>query len=192
MKLILSSCDFRNERSRQCILDQLGRPLDRCRVLFVPNEKADRRAIRSGKYELRLQECGFSRENITILDYYDAENYKDRDIDAVYISGGNTFQTLYRLRKHGFDRALIRYVQNGAVYIGGSAGAHIASRNIEHVLRYDSNPNGITDFAGLGLFDGILICHYTEERRAHYEELRRTSPYPVTTLTNEESLLIEK
>jgi peptidase E len=192
MKLILSSCDFHNPQSRQGILENLGMPIERCRVLFVPNERASRQAIRSEKYYLRLQEYGFARENITVLDYYDPEPYKDLPVDAVYVSGGNTFQTMYRLRKHGLTEAVIRYVRNGAVYIGGSAGVHIASRNMEHVLQYDNNPNGITDFSGLNLFDGIVICHYTDERKAHYEELKATCPYPVYTLTNDDFLVIEQ
>ena len=112
MKLILSSCDFHNPQSRQGILENLGMPIGRCRVLFVPNERASRQAIRSEKYYLRLQEYGFVRENITVLDYYDPEPYKDLPVDAVYVSGGNTFQTMYRLRKHGLTEAVIRYVQN--------------------------------------------------------------------------------
>ena len=40
MKLILSSCDFINENSKQVILDNLDKKLSECKVLFIPNEKA--------------------------------------------------------------------------------------------------------------------------------------------------------
>ena len=40
MKLILSSCDFRNEKSKRTILDNLSKPIDQCKLLFIPNEKA--------------------------------------------------------------------------------------------------------------------------------------------------------
>lgn len=80
------------------------------------------------------------------------------EIDVIYISGGNTFATLDRIRKAHFDVEIKRYVENGATYIGGSAGAHIASINIEHVTKYDSNTPCMTDFNGLGLLDGILIA----------------------------------
>ena len=191
MKLILSSCDFHNPCSRQCILDNLDKPLDRCRVLFVPNETASRKAIHSGKFHQRLHELGFSEKNITVLDYYEAERYADLDIDLLYVSGGNTFQIIHRLRKHHFDEAIVQYVKQGVTYIGGSAGAHIVSKDISHVLAYDTNPNGITDFRGLALFNGILICHFCEERRPHYEELRAKNRYPVYPLTNDDSLVIE-
>ena len=70
MKLILSSCDFRNESSRQAIIDNLDKPINECRLLFIPNEKATYEAIHSEKYYLRMQEFGFDKDNIRIFDYY--------------------------------------------------------------------------------------------------------------------------
>jgi len=190
MHLIFSSCDFKNENSKKVILENLGMPIEECRVLFVPNEKASPQAIRGEKFYLRLESYGFKRENIIVLDYYRTENFTDLSIDAVYVSGGNTFGTMYRLKKHGFADRLIKYVKDGAVYIGGSAGAHIASANMEHVLRYDANSNGIEDMQGLGLFDGIFICHFSAEREEHYNQLKASSPYEVYSLTNDETIVL--
>lgn len=192
MRLILSSCDFRNDVSRKCIEDHLGIPIPDCRLLFIPNEKATYEAIHSEMYYDRMREFGFQRGNIHVFDYFNTGAYTSLEIDAVYISGGNTFQTLDRLRKCAFDQAVIGYVKNGVVYIGGSAGAHIASQSIEHVLQYDSNPVGMTDFRGLGLFHGILLCHYTDERRLHYERLLSEGKYPVYALTDADSIVVNR
>ena len=59
MKLILSSCDFRNENSKQVIIDNLNKPINQCRLLFVPNEKATAEAILGEMYYSRIQEFGF-------------------------------------------------------------------------------------------------------------------------------------
>ena len=112
------------------------------------------------------------------------------NIDVVYISGGNTFKTMKRIKDCGFDKEIIKYVKGGAVYIDGSAGAHIASKNIEHVSAFDSVPEEMTDFNGLGLFNGIFICHYTDDRKAIYDELKSQGKYNVIALTNDESVLI--
>ena len=192
MHLILSSRDFSDEVSRQAILDHLGMPLTQCRVLFIPNEKATSAKIRSGKYHDRLQNYGFSRENIIVFDPEHADDFRDLDLDAVYVSGGNTFLMLQTLRVCGFDRDLIRYLRAGVTYIGGSAGAHLVTKDLTHVAEYDTPPADMTDFCGLGLLDGILICHYTDERRAHAEQLSTESRYTVYTLTDEESLVIGK
>ena len=84
-----------------------------------------------------------------------------------------------------------KYVKNGAVYIGGSAGAHIACANISHVKRYDTNTFNVKDMRGLELYTGILICHYNKDREAHFLELKETSPFRVTALNDEESILIK-
>ena len=190
MKLILSSCDFRNESSRQAIIDNLDKPIDRCRLLFIPNEKATYEGIHSAKYYLRMQEFGFDEDNIRIFDYYNPKRFIGLDIDVIYTSGGNTFATLKRIKDCGFDREIIRYVKSGVIYIGGSAGAHIITQNIEHVAAFDSIPDGMNDFNGLGLLDGILICHYTMERKELYDKLISKNKYKVYTLSDDESLVV--
>ena len=47
MKLILSSCDFRNESSRQALIDNLDKPINECGLLFIPKEKATYEAMHS-------------------------------------------------------------------------------------------------------------------------------------------------
>lgn len=104
MKLILSSCDFRNEKSKKAILNNLSKPIDQCKLLFIPNEKATQEAIHSEKYFLRMQEFGFARDNISVFDYYNEQQFINLDLDVIYISGGNTFATLKRIKDCGFDR----------------------------------------------------------------------------------------
>lgn len=188
--LILSSCDFRNENAKRTIMEHLNKPISQCRVLFVPNEKATPEAIQSGKYHARLPEFGFEHINVVVFDHTQPKCFVGLDLDVIYISGGNTFMTLQKLRDCGFDREIIRYVQSGVTYIGGSAGAHIASKDIAHVAAFDDVPDGMTDFRGLGLFDGILLCHYTPERAAIYEKLKTESPYRVIALTDDEALVV--
>ncbi len=190
MNLILSSCDFRNEKSKKTILDTLRKPIGQCKLLFIPNEKATQETIHSEKYYIRLQAFGFSRENITVFDYADPQKFIDLDLDILYISGGNTFATLKRIRDCGFDQEILRYVQSGVLYIGGSAGAHIATQSIAHVAAFDPIPDGMNECNGLGLFDGILICHYTEERRPLYEALTAAGKYKVYALHDEDSLVV--
>ena len=189
--LILSSCDFRNENSKKVILENLPKPIEQCKVLFFPNEKATRETIHSEKFHLRLQEFGFNKANIHIFDYYSPKDFYNLDLEVIYISGGNTFMTLQRIRNAGFDEEIKNYIECGVTYIGGSAGAHIASKDITHVKEFDLLPEDMIDFKGLGLFDGILICHYTEERKEILDKLQNNSKYKVFSLTNDESIVIK-
>lgn len=192
MKLILSSCDFGHPESAKFIFDHLPKPASNCRILFFPNEKASESSIKSGKYENRISTFGFQKKNIFIADYFNPAPYYNLDIDAIYISGGNTFGTMKRIRESGLDKAIIDYVQNGVLYIGGSAGAHIASADLSHVAKYDTNTFGLTDFSGLALYRGILLCHYADERKDDYLALVAEGKYMVKTLKDGESILVRE
>ncbi len=191
MKLILSSCDFRNANSYNTIIKNLDKPIYKCRVLYFPNEKATFDTIHSDLYINRLNEFGFSKDKIIIFDYYNPTLFFNLEIDVIYISGGNTFKTLARIKNSNFAYEICRYINGGVIYIGGSAGAHIASTDISHLIGIDSLPEHTTDFCGLSLFDGILVCHYTLERENLYNSLLSQGKN-VIKLTDEDCVVIEK
>ena len=192
MKLILSSCDFRKENSAKCIYNNIPKAVDKCKVLFFPNEKSNDELIKSGMYHSRLEEFGFKAKNVYVFNYWEPDKFHGLKIDIIYISGGNTFGTLKRIREAKADFLITEYVKNGAVYIGGSAGAHIACADISHVSMFDTNTFGLAEFYGLGLYDGKLICHYNEDRHEVFEKLESQSNCAVTALTNDEFIVIKK
>ena len=191
MKLILSSCDFCNPTSARFIIDNLCKPISECTVLYFPNEKVTPEKIKSGKCEARVAAFGFQKKNIYVANYFASAPFLNLDIDVNYISGGNTFGTMKLIRGSGFDEVIINYVQNGVTYIGGSAGAHIATADIAHVEKYDKDTFGLTDFTGLGLFNGILICHYTDDRKSDFEALKALNKHRVISLSDEQSIVIK-
>lgn len=191
MKLILSSNDFSRPDTKKCIEDNLSLPLSECRLLYIPNEKASAKQMRSDRFQKRCAAFGLSEQNVIVLDYYHAERFTDLDIDAMYIGGGNTFSTYMRILRHGFSNAIRTYAEKGVVYIGGSCGAHIAGTDLKHVLAFDENTCGMTDFHALGLFRGRLICHYSEERAPVYKQLTAQTDEPVYRLRNGDSIVVE-
>lgn len=191
MKLILSSCDFGNPTSARFIIDHFCKPISECKVLYFPNEKVTTEKIKSGKYEARVAEFGFQKKNIHVANYFDPTPFLNLDIDVIYISGGNTFGTMKLIRDSGFDQAIMDYVHRGVIYIGGSAGAHIATADLSHVAKYDQETFGLTDFSGLGLYQGILVCHYTEDRKSDFDALSSLGKYHVITLSDEQSIVVK-
>ena len=194
MKLILSSCDFINDNSRKVINDNVD--VANSKVLFIPNEKATKELINSDKYYKRLYKDGFTENNIYIFDEENANQFINLDIDVIYVGGGNTFATLKKIKDCGFDKYIINYINNGVIYIGGSCGAHIVTKNIEHLLDLDNNYCNLDDYNGLGLLDGIIIPHFNEvnyepEKRTDlYNKLITENKYKVYTLTNNESIIV--
>ena len=190
--LLLSSMDFTNESSKRIIIENLPKDIGECRVLYFVNEKFTRENLEKRAYRDRLKKCGFAKKNIFVFDYDNPEGFDNLDIDCIFIGGGNTFKTFEMLRKTGADKMIMDYVLNkGVTYIGSSAGAHIASSNIEHVKSFDELPEGFNDFNGLGFFDGILICHYSAEREKYAKAEREKGKYTVYTLKDEDCLIIE-
>lgn len=197
MKLILSSSDFINNYSKQVILDNIDKELSDNKVLFIPNEKATTEKIESDKYYDRLYKDGFTnRDNIYIFDESKVDKFRNLNIDMIYISGGNTFATLDKIKKYEFDKDIINYIKNGVIYVGGSCGAHIVTKNINHLEDLDNNYLNIKDYEALGLFDGIIIPHYNEEkynpklRKQVYNKLISETKYKIYTLSNNDSLVI--
>lgn len=190
--LILSSMDFTNDNSKRIIVENLPKDIKECKILYFVNEKFTRENLEKRAYRDRLKKCGFAKKNIYVFDYDNPDGFDNLDIDCIFIGGGNTFKTFEMLRKTGADVLIKDYVLNkGVTYIGGSAGAHIASKNIEHVKSFDELPDGFSDFNGFGFFDGILICHYSPEREPYAKRAREEGKYPVYTIKDDECILIK-
>ena len=182
MKLILSSRDFLNDNSRKVIMDNLPKKIEECKVLFIPNEKANDENLNSDKYYNRLLKDGFTNKN-------NINDFKELELDLIYIGGGNTFATMKKIKNSNFDKEIIKYVRNGVTYIGGSCGAHIITKNIEHAKYFDTVCDDFNDFTGLGLFDGIIIPHFKEERKDVYDLLKHKSKWEVYPLTDNDSIV---
>ncbi len=105
---------------------------------------------------------GFARENVsTSMDM----NFLKKIYlaDYIYMTEGNTFEILKILREKGYIKPIKTAVENGAVYIGASAGALIAGKDILLAADFDRNEVGLAgkELEALGLFDGTILPHYT-------------------------------
>lgn len=89
----------------------------------------------------------------------------------------------------GFSSEIEKYLCRDVLYIGRSAGTHLATKNIEHVLPFDENQLGLENFDAMGLFDGIIFCHYNENREKYYYEAVKKEKYNVCKITDEEMII---
>jgi len=188
MKMILSSQVFNDLEATNKIHKLIDKKFDELKVLLIATP-----CLPYGpeKYYEELILNGFKEQNIIIFEHKKPQEYKDLDIDLIYVTGGNTFTGLKLIKECNFDKEIKKYLDKGVTYIGRSAGAHIVTKNIEHILNFDSNDVSLSDYDGLGLFDGILVCHYSVKRKELYEQLIKENKYKVYSLTNQEILVIE-
>lgn len=137
---------------------------------------------------------GFERENI-ILSGKCEDVHKVAECDYFYCTEGNTFEVLALMRQKGIDDVIKKaFAKGGVTYIGASAGAAIAGVSVEEMQDFDKNFVGMADYSGLGLFDGIIIPHYTKKELERYI---KNSPgienkySAVLSVANEKSLIME-
>ncbi|BCB03601.1 hypothetical protein KH172YL63_17340 [Bacillus sp. KH172YL63] len=87
-----------------------------------------------------------------------------RGFSAVYIGGGNTYSLLKNFSETGFHTLLDKFLAEGGIVYGGSAGAIIMGASILTCAHMDENAVGLNSFNGLSLMEDYSIwCHYEEK-----------------------------
>lgn len=97
------------------------------------------------------------------------ENFSDLGkFDAVYVGGGNTWNLMKEISESGFKEFLLKYIESGGIYYGGSAGAIICGARID--ANEDENTAGWRGITGMNILNGIsIVCHVKQSR---LDELR--------------------
>ena len=110
----------------------------------------------------KLSSVGFNIIEFSITNMSPFEiNKKFLDIDIIYLAGGNTFYLLDQVIKTGADVIIRRFIDNGGVYIGSSAGSMIAGIRIDLVGSIDDITKA-PDLKsnGLGIIDSVILPHW--------------------------------
>lgn len=188
MKLFLTSKVFGNKIASQKLRESLSFNIETAKILFIPTALGDEYPC--DRYFNELLEFGFKKENIIIFNEKETNKYINLNIDVIYISGGNTFTLVKLIKECGFDKEISKYIEAGVTCICRSAGTHLMTKNIEHILHFDENKIGVTDFNTMGILDGIIFCHYDESRRIFYEKALEENKYKVYKITDEEIIII--
>lgn len=95
--------------------------------------------------------------------YYDKRLEKEMfECDAIHIGGGNTFELLCLLRSRGLIPKLQKYVRNGGILIGTSAGSIVMCPSIEIAGFADDNYLCLTkkEMMSLGLVEFDMKPHW--------------------------------
>lgn len=120
-----------------------------------------------------------------------------KDVDIIFVAGGNTFYLLEKTIASGFDKIVKNLIKNGKYYIGSSAGSVLAGLTIEPVKLLD-NPSkapNLKSFDGLKLIDKIILPHYGNEKYqdkinqilADYSDVQKN----IIKLTDNQAAVIE-
>ena len=132
--------------------------------LFVGYAQDDPYELMSGT-AMKFKEMGI---NVFSL----VEGYQfDRDIDIVFVRGGNTTRLIHYLRKFNqFEKVKELVEKQGVVYIGSSAGSVLVGTDTEYCLRsepYEEDVKsefGEDSLKGFGWINKKVIVHCSKYR----------------------------
>ena len=125
-----------------------------------------------------------------------SDNLEDtfKDIDAIYVKGGNSFYLLNAMRVSGFDKLVNKLLDKGIIYVGESAGAYVACPTIEmaHWKHQDRDIVGMDDLTGLNLVPFLVSVHYTDELSDTLAPYVDECEYDVKLLSDGDAIVSEE
>ena len=118
--------------------------------------------VKSGKKALEKMGLVVDELEVSTAASEDIANKLARN-DYIYITGGNTFFLLQELKRSGADKIIVEQVGAGKLYIGESAGAMIASPNIEYASAMDNAKKApdLESLDSLKLVEFYTVPHHT-------------------------------
>lgn len=154
-KIILTSTGFDNINIMNKFIELLNADVKEAKILFIITAANDPGAVRilSGCLD-DLTKCGILDDNITVYDMHKLISQEEiNKYDAIYVCGGSTKYLVDRISELNIKPIMDKYIENGGIYIGVSAGSVCASGKykdglgfIENILDVHCNkgtPNGV-------------------------------------------------
>ena len=140
-KILLTSTGFENKNIENKFLELLNKDSKQAKILFIITAAIDPEAVRILANCLDdLTNCGVVDENITIYDLHKTMAEEELNkFDAIYVCGGSTKHLVSRMEEIDFKKSVDRYLENGGIYIGVSAGSVCASGKYENGLGFIKN-----------------------------------------------------
>jgi len=112
------------------------------------------------------------------------------DYSAIFIGGGNTYKLLKELKENDNINKLKKYLLNGGIIYGGSAGAIIFGKDIDGCRLMDDKCD--VDTNGFNYLNGYsLLCHFNQfNLKMNKEHLIKYSKENKLLFLPEENVLV--
>ena len=170
MKIFLTS-------SANLVLDKIAESLSKnpneYKVAFVPTA-GDPYEERKWQEEDRakLIEIGFKVEDFDLKEKTESEVREYlKNIDIIFVAGGNTFYLLEQANKSGFSKVIQELKNTDKIYIGSSAGSCIAGPDLEPIESIDDPQEANLDSTkAFGLVDFVVIPHFGRDKYLPIQE----------------------
>lgn len=171
------------------------------RLLTIPYAPEEAWAAHEARDYFRA--CGVNAHSLGKRAYRDKQRLRDEMFisDAVYLTGGNTFEFLAYAREIGLFSLLQAFEAVGGIIVSESAGSIILSKDISTAAipttSPDENSVGVTEFEGMARLPFHVSPHFeadAEQAARELEELQGLadmSGSPVLLLSDGEGVVIQ-
>lgn len=135
------------------------------KVVFIPHSRKKEEFENSLNWITENLFLPFKHDKFEMWTKLDDKSIKDLyDVEGIIIGGGNTFRLLKGLKDSKFIETLKKFIEDGKIVYGISAGAIILTKNIITANPIDENKVELVDLGGMNLLDGRgIFCHYEEK-----------------------------
>jgi len=174
-KIILTSAGFENKKIEKKFHDMVNKPSNEIKAIWIPTAAIDddAKAVLP-KCMDDLLNTGISAKNIKTYNLDYVMQYEEMTtFDAVYVCGGNSRYLLDKMYEANFVSLLKKFINQGGIYIGVSAGSCICV-------------NGFKD--NLGFLPCTISVHCLEGNISGDIDFNHSSHI---NLTNNQAIIIE-
>jgi dipeptidase E len=196
MKLLLTSAGWwKNPEIGKEFLKLVHKKPSEIKILLVttPTENIERDKYISRQFR-QFKKVNIPRQNVTFFQLdRNIKRSELKNINVIFVFGGNTFDYLYRIRKTGLDKIIKSFVKKGGIYLGLSAGSYVACPTIEAASwkHPDRNVVGLKNLDGLNFVPFLITAHFKKELRLTIEKAAHDTKYQVIALTDKQAILID-
>lgn len=190
--ILLTSTGLEHTVVADKFLSILPKNANELKILFIPTASRTEEEMFFVRKSLNeLLQVGINNNNVTWFDPDDTSTHLDcTEIDCIYVCGGNTFYLLKKLKESGYLAKIQKWVNEGMLYIGASAGSVIATPDINYILCMDTNDCSLDDTSGLSFVTASVIPHYTDEFSETASLLRKNGG-EVLTISDSQAISIQ-
>jgi dipeptidase E len=184
LNLLLTSSGLSKRVIGEALQEMVGKKPSDCKVGFIPTAANVEPYPKDWMIAQFAQLARYGFYSIDVVDISaDGVDWRARlkDVDVLWLTGGNTFHLLNQVRKTGFDEWLKAHGE-GKVYVGASASTIIMTPTIAIADGYDENFCGIKDWNGLGYVDFEIEPHCDMERFETIKSYVSQSPHSMYAL----------
>ncbi len=147
----------------------------------------------------KMIKAGFDLIEYTITDKTKEEVQAIvNEVDVIYVAGGNTFYLLKKAQESCFAEIVNNFMNEGGIYIGQSAGSHLAGPTLKPAYKYDQEKwiETLDNLDGFGLVNFTIMLHFgrDDKKEAFLKERFKNiygTDYKIILLTDSQYIRVQ-